>query len=104
MKGKEKMTNGLESMIGKKYVVRTYSAGVHIGTLDWIDEGNPKVCRLKDCTRIWSWDGPPSLSGVAEKGITGGKLHRHSEVTLTEAVEYLPITEAALATLKEFYK
>jgi hypothetical protein len=96
--------NGLESMIGKRYVVRTYSAGVHVGTLDWIDTGNPKACRLVDCTRIWSWEGSLSLSGVAEYGITGGKLQRCSEVTLTEAIEYLPITEAALATFKDFYK
>jgi hypothetical protein len=99
------MTNVLEYMIGKKYVVRTRFAGVHMGTLDWIDTGNPKVCRLKDCTRIWMWEGSLSLSGVAEKGITGGRLQRHSEVTLTEAIEYLPVTEAALKTFSEdFYE
>ena len=62
----------LQDMIGKKYVVRTYSAGVHIGTLMWIDEANPKVCTLTDCTRLWCWEGSLSLSGVAEHGITGG--------------------------------
>jgi hypothetical protein len=98
------MSKGLESMVGKKYVVRTYSAGVHVGTLDWIDEGNLKFCRLKDCTRIWRWEGSLSLSGVAENGVTGGRLQRHSEVTLTEAIEYLPITEAALATFAPFYE
>ena len=98
------MDKELEKMIGKKYIVRTYSAGVHIGTLDWIDAGNPKVCRLKDCTRLWRWEGSLSLSGVAENGITGGKLQRHSEVTLTEAIEYLRITEKALATFEGFYR
>jgi hypothetical protein len=91
-------------MVGKKYVVRTYSAGVHIGTLSDIDETNPRVCRLTDCTRLWSWQGSLSLSGVAEKGITGGRLQRHAEVTLTEAIEYLPITDAALKTFKPFYE
>jgi hypothetical protein len=41
---------------------------------------------------------------VAENGITGGKLQRGPEVTLTEAIEYLPLTETALATFKDFYK
>jgi hypothetical protein len=99
------MIDILEDMIGKKYVVRSASAGVHMGTLDWIDTGNPKVCRMKDCTRIWMWEGSLSLSGVAEKGITNGKLQRHSEVTLTGAIEYLPVTEAALKTfLEDFYE
>jgi hypothetical protein len=95
----------LKDMIGKKYVVRTYSAGVHIGTLVWIDKKKPKVCTLKDCTRLWQWTGSLSLSGVAENGVTGARLQRHSEVTLTEAIEYLPITEKALSTFKEeFYE
>jgi hypothetical protein len=98
------MSKELESMIGKKYVVRAHAAGVFAGTLDWIDAGNPKVCRLKDCTRIWMWKGSLSLSGVAENGITGGKLQRGPEVTLTEVIEYLPLTEKALATFAEFYQ
>jgi hypothetical protein len=94
----------LQKMIGKRYVVRTYSAGVHVGILDWIDEANMKQCRLKDCTRLWSWEGSLSLSGVAENGITGGRLQRHSGVTLTEAIEYLPITDAAYATFEGYYE
>jgi hypothetical protein len=41
---------------------------------------------------------------VAENGITSGKLQRGSEATLTEAVEYLPLTKKALATFTEFYQ
>jgi hypothetical protein len=92
------------AMIGRKYVVRTYSAGVHVGTLSEIDEQNPKVCKLVDCTRIWSWNGSLSLSGVAEQGITGGRLQKHSEVTLTEAIEYLAIKEEALKTFEPYYE
>jgi hypothetical protein len=42
---------------------------------------------------------------VAERGITGGKLQRHSEVTLIKTIEYLQVTEAALKTfLGDFYE
>jgi hypothetical protein len=98
------MEVGLKSLIGKNCIVRTYSAGVHAGKLVWIDPVNPKFCHLKECTRIWSWEGSLSLSGVAEKGITGGRLQRSSEVALTEVLEYLPMTEAALATFERFYE
>ena len=94
----------IQEMIGRKYVVRTYSAGVHIGTLMWIDESNPKVCTLTDCTRLWCWEGSLSLSGVAERGITGGRLQKCTEITLTEAIEYIVITEKALAIFEKFYE
>lgn len=39
-------------MIGKEVIVRTYSAGVHFGTLE---SRNGKEVVLKDARRIWDW-------------------------------------------------
>ena len=45
--------------IGKKVIIRTYSAGVHYGTL--VNKKGKEVI-LKDAIRIFYWDGACSLS------------------------------------------
>ena len=53
-------------MIGRVCMVRTYSAGVFLGTLK-SREGKEVV--LKDARRMWYWDGAASLSQLAtERG------------------------------------
>ena len=89
----------MNPMIGRKCVVRTFSAGVHIGMVESVDGKN---VYLKDCLRLWSWEGSLSLSGVAENGITGGRLQRHSEVWLSEMVELIPCTEKAWQTYLQY--
>lgn len=51
--------------IGKKVIIRTYSAGVHYGTL--IDKDGDHVI-LKDAIRIWEWAGAFTLSELATIG------------------------------------
>lgn len=79
-------------------VVRTYSAGVHVGTLKW---RNGKEVVLSDARRIWSWKGANTLHEIALRGVTKGS--RVSEavaaITLTEAIEIIDATEAASASL-----
>lgn len=87
-------------MIGRRCVVRTYSAGVHIGTVVSVDGKN---VHLIDALRLWRWTGGAlSLSAVAMTGITGGRLNRTSEVWLTEAIELIPTTPEAEATYAKF--
>ena len=86
-------------LIGKRVLVRTYSAGVHIGTLVSVNPDNAMECHLKDALRLWKWcDGGLSLSAVAHNGIKGGRLNRTDEVVLTNAIEYIPTTQEAEAT------
>ena len=80
-------------MLGRRVLVRTYSAGVHIGTLIAIDG---MEAHLKDALRLWKWTGGGlSLSAVATNGIKGGRLNRTPEVYLTNAIEIIPTTEVA---------
>ena len=53
------------SLVEKKVIVRTYSAGVHYGILL---EKTEKECVLKDSIRIWRWSGAASLNQLAEEG------------------------------------
>ena len=90
-------------LIGKRVLVRTYSAGVHIGTLDSVNPDNAMECHLKDALRLWKWSGGGlSLSVVAHNGIRGGRINRTDEVALTNAIEYIPVTAEAWASYEKF--
>ena len=90
-------------LIGKRVLVRTYSAGVHIGTLVSVNPNNAMECELTDALRLWKWtDGGLSLSAVAHNGIKGGRLNKTDRVVLTNAIEYIPVTPAADETYLKF--
>lgn len=86
-------------MIGKDVIVRTYSAGVHFGTLAAKDG---KEVVLRGARRIWYWEGAFTLSAVAVSGV--GKRSKLSvsvpEILLTEAIEIIPCSEAAADNLQ----
>ena len=86
---------------GNKLVcVRTFSAGVHCGTL--IKREGMEVT-LKDARRIWSWAGALSLHEVSSRGITGGKVSvAVEEILLTEAIEVIHLTPEAWARIASF--
>ena len=87
-------------MIGKICMVRTYSAGVFLGKLE---ERNGKEVRLTDARRMYYWDGAASLSQLATEGTSKPKNCKFpapvAEVLLTEAIEIIPATEAAIASI-----
>lgn len=90
-------------MIGRRCLIRTYSAGVHIGDVVWVNSANSMEVRLINALRLWRWEGGGlSLSAVANNGIKGGRLNRTGEVLLTNAIEYIPTTPEAEATYGRF--
>ena len=88
-------------MIGKKVIVRTYSAGVFFGTL--VSRDGKEVV-LHNARRIWYWDGAASLSQLAVDGTSKPKNCKFPvavpEILLTEAVEIIPTTEQAAASIE----
>jgi hypothetical protein len=90
-------------MLGKRCLVRTYSAGVHIGDVTWINPENSMECKLENALRLWKWEGGGlSLSAVAVSGIKGGRLNETGEIALTNAIEYIPTTKEAEKTYAKF--
>jgi len=85
--------------MSKYVVVRTYSAGVHVGELA---ERRGKDIDLVNARRIWSWKGANTLHEIANRGVAAGSRVSESvsAITLTEAVEILDCTEAAAANLR----
>lgn len=90
-------------MLGVRCLVRTYSAGVHIGDVVWINPENSMECKLENALRLWKWeDGGLSLSAVANNGIKKGRLNETGVVALTNAIEYIPTTKEAEKSYAKF--
>lgn len=81
---------------GDYVIVRTYSAGVHAG---YLESRNGKEVVLRNTRRIWYWDGAASLSELAGRGTSKPENCKFPKaidsITLTEAIEIIPCTEAA---------
>ena len=58
-------------LLNKRVIARIERAGVFHGTLDYIDSD---IVRLKDARRIYYWRGALSVTDIAAKGITDGKV------------------------------
>ena len=72
-------------------LVRTYTAGVHFGTLK---SRNGKEVLLANARRLFSWAGACSLSQIAIDGVDyeNSKISVViPEITLTEAIEIIPM-------------
>ena len=89
-----------KTMKNKLVLIRTYSAGVHIGTLV---SRKGKEATLKNAVRLWRWRGANSLHEVAQKGVAQ-EWTRISErvpmIVLTEAIEIVPVAKEAAKTLE----
>lgn len=78
---------------GDFVLIRTYSAGVHFGTLQ--SRNGKEVC-LINARRLWQWSGALSLSEVAMKGIniSASKISVPvDEIELTEAIEVIKVSK-----------
>lgn len=84
----------LPAPAGPEVIVRTYSAGVHIGILKSRD-GREVV--LTNAKRLYSWSGAFTLNAVSQNGVDR-KNSRISkpvpEITLLEAIEILPVASS----------
>lgn len=90
-------------MLGKRCIIRTYSAGVHIGTVSYVNPSNSMEVKLTDAIRLWKWEnGGLSLSAIANNGMKGGRCNYTGEVYLTNAIEYIPTTAKAEESFKKY--
>ncbi len=90
---KATQSNGMDYVI-----VRTYSAGVHVGYLE-SKGNNGKRIVLLNSIRIHYWDGAASLSQLSVDGVTKPQNCRFavpvSKIELTEVIEIIECTEKA---------
>ncbi len=91
----------MENFLNKICVVRTYSAGVHIGTLSELDG---KQAVLTNANRLWKWCGAFTLSEVANNGVKSGSRLAATVpfILLTEVIEIIPATNEAIETYAKY--
>lgn len=97
-----KPLESLNKMIGKKVIIRTYSAGNWFGTLDQ-KSGNEVI--IINARRLWYWHAAVSisLSAVAIHGIKHdkSKIVEPLESVWLEAIEIIPCTATAIKSIEE---
>lgn len=81
-------------------VIRTYSAGVHIGELK---SRKGKEVVLLNARRIWSWQGAKTLNEIAVNGVgSGSRVSTIAPmVELTEVIEVIHCTKAGESNLRD---
>lgn len=91
----------LSSLIGKKCIVRTYTAGVHYGE---IAEKSGSEVIVKNSRRLWQWKAKESisLSAVAKFGIdpSESKVCASVDSIWLDAIELIPCTDDAIKSIE----
>lgn len=91
---------GLTTMLGRKVIIRTYSAGVWYGTL--AEKDSDEVI-LTGARRLYRWHAAKSisLSGVANYGlkIENSKVCPAVRHVWLQAIEIIPCTDVAIAAI-----
>lgn len=97
----ESKPEGLSLMVGKKCIVRTYSAGVWFGE---ITEKSGNEVIVKNARRLWQWKAKESisLSAVAKHGIdqSGSKIAPTVDAVWLEAIELIPASDDAIESIE----
>lgn len=88
---KAKKLNGMEYVL-----VRTYSAGVHVG---YLEKEDGQDVTLRQARRIWYWDGAASLSQLAVDGTSKPENCKFpvevDSIRLKQVIEIIPMTTKA---------
>ena len=99
--GAQPQQSGLNGMVGKKCIVRTYSAGVWFGE---IAEKSGNEVIVKNARRMWRWWAAEgiSLSAVALHGIKHdqSKIAEAVPAVWLEAIELIPASDRAIASIE----
>ena len=87
--------------LNKKVIIRADRAGVFFGTITRKD-GNE--VELKDCRRLWYWDGACSISELAVNGTCAPLNCQFSvtvpEITILGVIEIIPCSDAAVKSIE----
>lgn len=95
----------VEELLGKKVIVRSFGAGVFYGTLAEAENSNGNwTAELRDCRRIWSWQGACSLSQLSLEGTKKPQECKFSvmeySVVVSGIVEFHGCSEEAVKSIE----
>ena len=93
-------TNINQSVIGKFCVIRCDRAGVFAGTVEEMDGQTVRVANVR---KLWRWYGATETMQIALEGVKRPNDCRFTvsvdELILTDAIEVIPATEDAKASI-----
>ena len=85
-----------------KVIVRGDRSGVFFGTLVKREGGEVE---LKDCRRLWYWDGAASISQLAVDGTVRPDNCKFTvpvgQIEILDAIEIIPCTDKAIKSIEE---
>ena len=88
-------------MENKYVIVRGDRSGVFAGRL--VSQEGQKVV-LKECRRLWYWNGAASISQIAKEGVKKPSSCKFTvtvdEIAILDAIEIIPTTAEAEANIK----
>lgn len=88
-------------IIGRKCIIRTYSAGVWFGT---VLEKTKDECVIGDARRMWKWvttDKGITLSEVSLSGVTeDSRIQKPVEKVWLQQIELIPCTKQAIENIE----
>jgi len=96
----ERFVAPAKEYFGMKYcVIRTYSAGVHIG---YLKRHEGQEVELVNSRRLWRWEGAASLSQVAVDGVSNESKFCVviPHLILTDVIEIIQCSEKAQTILQ----
>jgi len=96
----------VEAMSSTDSLIRTYSAGVHVGQV--IARDGREVTLAPGAVRIWRWRGARTLTELATEGCHSAEKSGYTRVsapspgtiTLTEAIEIIAVTSTASSSIR----
>lgn len=90
----------MEKYLGKKVIVRSDKAGVFFGTLVCKDGSEVE---LKDCRRLWYWDGAASISQLAVDGTKAPFNCKFtqtvSQIIILGVIEIIPCSDKSIKSI-----
>ncbi len=88
----------------EKSIIRTYSAGVFYGEVEKIEHEVSGVgVTIRNCRRIWRWEGAASLSQLAKEGPgrPGSKITvAIDQMQVFGVIEIIPCSEKAVMSIE----
>lgn len=92
-------------ILNKKVIIRADRAGVFFGT--FVSKENTPAgveCEIKDCRRLWYWDGAASLSQLAVDGVSAPERCKFTVVVpqmlVEQVLEIIPCTDKAIKSIE----
>ena len=91
----------MKDLIGKKVIIRGDRSGVFFGEL--ANKDGMEV-ELKNCRRLWHWDGAASISQIALDGVRRPENCKFTvtveSIIITDVIEIIPCTCDAIKSIE----